>query len=106
MRRTRWFRWLTWAAAALVGLIAAAYFAIESDWGRRRALRTLVERVNRTLRGELSVGSIQGSVLGDVTLHDVALTLEGETAFAAETVRVRYSSWQLSVGELGLKAVT
>jgi hypothetical protein len=104
--RKRWLRWLVWAVAGIAILAVAAYVVIESSWGRNRALAMLVDRANRALVGELRVEAIHGSVLGDVTLQGVSVTLNGETVFAAETVRARYSPWQLLFGELGLHDVT
>ena len=104
--RRRWLRWLLWTVGAIVILIAAAYFVIESNWGRERALVAILDRANRALRGELRVEALQGSVFGDVTFRGVTLTLNGKTIFAADTVRAQYSVWQLVFGELDLDAVT
>jgi hypothetical protein len=104
--RRRWLRWLLWAVAGIAILAIAAYVVIESSWGRNRALAVLVDRANRALVGELRVEAIHGSVLGDVTLQGVSLTLDGETVFAAEAVRARYSPWELLFGDLGLDTVT
>lgn len=87
---------LVWVLIAAAVLLFIVVFAIHTDWGRDR-LRQAVEReAAEHLHGELRVGSIQGSVLGDFALRDAAVTdEEGEVVLAAERVRVKYQPLEL-----------
>ena len=102
----RWLRWGLWTIGVIVVLLAVAYFVIESSWGRERVLAVMVDRANRAMRGELRVEALHGSVLGDATFRGVTLTLNGETVFAADSVRAEFSVWQLMFDEVGLEALT
>ncbi|MEA2625141.1 MAG: translocation and assembly module TamB [Candidatus Binatota bacterium] len=58
----------------------------------RAWLRTeLVARLNAGWRGELALGRIDGSIFGDLALHDVVLRHAGKTVIAAPEVRLSYS---------------
>lgn len=65
----------TLALLLLVGLalVTALYFYLGSGGGRRLAQDILVAEVNKRIRGELRIGSIDSLAVGGVTLNDVVL---------------------------------
>ena len=91
----RWLRPLVWATASLVVVTVAAWVAVESRWAEDRVRRLIVDRTRAALAGDLRIGELSGSVLGDVTLSDVVLTRDGRPVVVASAVRVRYRPWAM-----------
>ena len=78
-RRARWrgWRWIKrgalGAVAVVVIAVVAAIVAVHTDWGRE-ILRARVEhQLRTTFIGGASLGRIEGSPFGELTLHDVVI---------------------------------
>jgi len=82
-------KWLGIAIAAIVVLIAAFLIWLNSDPGRRY----IVNQINNleTASGlDIDIGRIEGSIFGDLTIHELVLRDPKGTFFYAPTARVEY----------------
>ena len=81
---SHWIRYLA-AGAAIVIIAAATALGIytHSDAFRDLVRQKLVAGVNESLRGKITVGRIEGSMWGNLTLVDVRVQYDG-----AEIARV------------------
>jgi autotransporter translocation and assembly factor TamB len=82
--------WLGLALGVVAILIIAALFVVQTPWAEERARRLIVDRASAALDGELRIGSLTGSLLGDLFLQDVTIVHDGRPAIRAERIRVRY----------------
>src|SRR5688572_19676076 len=91
MRRRRL---LLGVAGGALGLLLLAFVALlwvsNSPWGHERARRMLLESLDDVVRGEISVGRIEGSLLGNVRFIDVTVVDDqGRPFLEADTVALR-----------------
>lgn len=93
--RRSWRRWLVriglTVTVVLVLLLALALAATQTSTFRSYLRTRAVEAANTALAGRVSVGSIDGSLLGSLILNDVVLTLDGTEILAAREVSADYS---------------
>lgn len=93
------------AAAVLVLLVALAVFTQTSAF--RGWVREAIERQAETyLRGELSIGRVEGNLITGIDLYDVRLTVDGETVAAADRVSAVYDLLDLIGGPIALSGLT
>ena len=93
------------AAAVLVLLVGLALFTQTSPF--RGWVRGVIERqAEGYLRGELSIGRVEGNLITGIDLHDVRLTVDGETVVAADRVSARYDLLDLLGGPIALSGLT
>jgi autotransporter translocation and assembly factor TamB len=88
-RRLRWLRRALLAFAALVVVAIVGFLiVIPTDWGRERIRRRVVAMLQDQFPGCLTIGRVDGSVLGDVYLSDVvACDSDGRQAITVKRVR-------------------
>ncbi|MCC7010310.1 MAG: translocation/assembly module TamB [Acidobacteria bacterium] len=88
-------RWLLLALAAFLALAAAVVvlglIVLQTSWAKDRLRDLAVNRANRVLNGQLSIGRLGGALLSGVALDDVRLVQDGVTVVEAPAVTVRYS---------------
>ncbi|HKJ91779.1 MAG TPA: hypothetical protein VJ957_01370, partial [Longimicrobiales bacterium] len=104
----RFVRWIVIPLTALLVLAAAgAYVLSRTRPGIDRAGQFLVERIGRSLHGQLRVGDITSSSLfGGAVLHHVSLTMpDGRPFFRADSIRLRYSWLRLLRGQIAFDRV-
>src|SRR5688572_27735122 len=80
------------ALAALVTLVviavAAALIVLHTDWGREQGRRQIEAALAGSVNGTVKVGRLEGSVLGEVILHDVVIEdVDGRPVIQLDTVR-------------------
>lgn len=98
----RWRRWLK-RFAVVIGvaglmLVLAAVLIIRSQWARGQVRQVIERQAASFLDGTLKVGRVTGSLVSGVTLEDVTFERQGEPAFAAARIDVRYNLWSLARG--------
>lgn len=80
-----------WVLAGLglliVLVIGGALIAMHTDWGRERIRQQVEARLGDALTGEVSVGRVSGSVLGDFAVEDVVIR-PPEGVEGAEAIRI------------------
>lgn len=84
------------AGAIVLSLLAIAALALfvftGTDFGRERVRRFAVDQLNGMVNGTVSIGAIEGNLLGGATLLDfVILDSAGAPFVSAERASVRYS---------------
>ncbi|HET9372500.1 MAG TPA: translocation/assembly module TamB domain-containing protein [Vicinamibacterales bacterium] len=92
---SRLLRWAAIAAAVLIVLVTIALLLVNTRWAEEQARRQIVSRVTRALNGELTIGSLEGSLYGHITLRDVTLTQGGAPLLHADAIEVRYQIGRL-----------
>ena len=78
-RRRRWRGW-RWIKRGTLGLVAVVAFAVilvvaavHTAWGREVLRAQIEHRLQRTFTGGASLGRVEGSPFGELTLHDVVI---------------------------------
>lgn len=79
--------------ATILFLVVVALFVISStDWGRERARRTAVSRLQAAVNGEVEIGRVEGNLLSNVRLIDVSIVdSAGRPFLRADTISTGYS---------------
>ena len=60
-------------AAVLVVVIGLALILVHTDWGRAKIKRRIVDAMQETFPGGVTVGALEGSVVSDAVLRDVVI---------------------------------
>ena len=68
---------------------------VETGWSKSRLRDLIVGQANQYLTATLSIGRLQGSLLGGLQLGDVTLARDGRTLIKIEEVDVAYSIREL-----------
>lgn len=96
----RLLKWLLWAVAAVLLLVAAGLLVIQTD-AFRSWLREQVEReASAAIAGEVTLGAIEGNFLSHLALRDLAVQREGETVARLAMLGVWLDPWPLLSGEV------
>jgi autotransporter translocation and assembly factor TamB len=103
MRRwRRLWKGLAWtlvlAVAAVLALLGAVLFTLQTGWGRNQLRALIVSQANRYLTATLEIGRLNGSLLRGIELDDIRLSRAGEPIIAIDAVRVSYSIRELFEG--------
>lgn len=85
-------RWLGGALLLVLVLLVAAVALLHTDWGRQQVRQEIEQALNERLAGRLSIGRVEGSVLGDLTLHDVVVeNRAGQLVASVDTLRIDFA---------------
>ena len=84
----------------LLLLIIAAAIITHTDRFREFVRDKLVTAINDTIVGSISLGEIDGSLWGNVILHDVVVRHEGDEILAVHELTISYSLFPLIWGRL------
>ncbi|MGH9422423.1 MAG: hypothetical protein ACRD3J_20770, partial [Thermoanaerobaculia bacterium] len=91
MRRW-WVRLLAGLVVVALLLVAAVYIVSNTDWGRERIRRYVVNLIQSNSHGIVHIGSVTGNLLHGVTLHDVVITDSAHAPFVkADEIWANYS---------------
>ncbi len=60
-------------AALLALTVIVVVIALHTAWGRERVRQKIEAELDAKVRGDVAIGSLEGSVLGEVVLHDVVV---------------------------------
>jgi translocation and assembly module TamB len=83
-------------AAALgivvVLVVGAVLIITQTDWGREQVRRVVLDQLEGSIDGELSIGRIEGNLLRGLRLVDVSLVdAQGRPFIQADTISTRFS---------------
>lgn len=103
VRRSWWrrvLRWLAIGVGAVVGLVVlvvgAVLVLLHTDWGRATAVRLGLGAFNDTIRGEVRVERLEGSVFGSFAVVGAeVLDPEGVVVASAARIEVEWDPWAL-----------
>ncbi len=89
-------------AKALLGLVLVllivlglALAVIETSWGKNRVRGVLVSQANNYLTATLSIGQLEGSLLGGIQLGDVNVARGSQTLIHVDEIALSYSIREL-----------
>src|SRR5690606_11487436 len=96
--------------AAVVLLVVVAVIAgaivLHTDWGREQVRAELERALDDKLTGEVRIGRVEGSVLGDVVLRDVVIDdAAGEPVITIERLHLAFGLTPLLWSEIRLDRV-
>ena len=95
MRRW-WVRVLAGLVVVALLLVAAVYLVSNTDWGRERVRRYVLNLIQSNSHGIVHIGSVTGNLLHGVTLHDVVITDSARAPFVkADEIWANYSLFTL-----------
>jgi autotransporter translocation and assembly factor TamB len=106
MARRRVTRWVIGIVSGILLLAATSAIVVETSWFKERLRRIVVSRANEALNAQLSVGSITGSLLTGVELHDVTLRQAAGPVLTAQRISLRYDPRILLRGHLAFTELT
>ena len=91
MRRW-WVRLLAVLAVVALLIVGAVFLVTNSDWGRERVRRYILNLIQDNSHGIVSIGSVSGNLLNGVTLHDVVITDSARQPFVkADEIWAKYN---------------
>lgn len=95
----------TWFVGAVLALLVVSALVIQTPWFHDWA-RVQAERLaSRLLRGDLTIGRLDGNLLTGVTLHDVRIRQDGRDVLVAERVAVRYAIRRVITNRIAIDEV-
>ena len=105
--RTWWGRTLRVLGLVLTGLLVAVLAAVallQTSWGSRKAVDTIVRLANPYTDATLAVGRIEGNWINGINLYDLALTRrDGSPMARIDTLQARYDLLDLLRRRLTLR---
>ncbi|MEJ2184885.1 MAG: translocation/assembly module TamB domain-containing protein, partial [Gemmatimonadota bacterium] len=104
----RFVRWIVIPITALLVLAAAAVYVLSRTRpGIERAGTYVMDRIGKSLHGQLRVADItSSSLLGGAVLHDVSIIMpDGRPFLRADSIRLRYSLLRLLRGQIAFDRV-
>jgi hypothetical protein len=91
MRRW-WVRLLAGLVVVALLLVAAVYVVSNTDWGRERVRRYVLNLIQNNSHGIVHIGSVSGNLLHGITLGDVVITDSAHAPFVkADQISANYS---------------
>jgi autotransporter translocation and assembly factor TamB len=95
-------RVLLFVTVLAVGLVSVGIVVSQTPWFRDW-LRGVIERqAGEYLRGELTIGRLDGNLFAGVALEDVAVTMDGEAVVSVGRIGLAYDALTLVRGEVVL----
>ncbi len=90
--RSRWVRLLAVLAVVALLLLAGVFIVTNSDWGRERIRRKVLNTIQSNTHGLVHIGGVSGNLLHGITLHDVVITDSAHAPFVkADEIWAKYS---------------
>ena len=80
---------------AVIVLVVLALLAIQTGWAKNRLRALLVSQANQYLTATLSIGRLEGSLLGGIQLGDVDVARGSQTLIHIDEIAVSYSIREL-----------
>ncbi|MDP9129858.1 MAG: AsmA family protein, partial [Candidatus Binatota bacterium] len=97
----RYLRWIALGIGLVLLLIAVGLGVYSNTEGFRRMVREqLVAAINSSIRGAVTLERIEGSVWGDLTLHDVRLRYQNSDIVRIARLKLSYELLPLLFGRL------
>ena len=81
--------------AFLLALVLLGLAVVETGWAKNRLRDLIVRQANQYLTATLSIGRLEGSLLGGLQLGDISLGRDGKTLVRIDEVSLSYSIREL-----------
>ncbi|MBV8136182.1 MAG: hypothetical protein JO121_11220, partial [Deltaproteobacteria bacterium] len=94
-------------AVAILMIVTFSGVLIVSQTRRAHELvrARVVDLLTQTYQGNVGIGAIQGSFLGDLEIHDIVVSQKGEPILTAPLARVRYALFPLVARRIRLTEI-
>lgn len=103
---SRWARALLRVALSVLGMALAVVVGLQTPWGSQWAGSQILQRANPFVGATLEAGSIRGSWITSLEIHDLALVRGDSVQMAyADAVRLRHSLLPLLWGSVHLRSL-
>jgi len=104
-------RWGLYLVFAVVGVLLAGYLLLKLPAVQNKIRRLAVDTLEQNLAVQMELGRITGSLLRDLTLHDVRILQDGSPLMGADRITVHYRLLSLlrrslHVRQLHIEALT
>jgi hypothetical protein len=76
-------------------LVGAGLAVVETSWGKNRIRELIVRQANEYLTATLTIGSLDGSILRGVELHDIRLSRDERVMVNIDQIALSYSIKEL-----------
>ena len=86
---------LSGLAALILVIVLLALGLVETGWAKNRLRGVIVRQANQYLTATLSIGRLEGSLLGGLRLGDISLGRDGHTLIRIDEVALTYSLQEL-----------
>ena len=97
----RYLRWIALGVGLVVVLLAVGLGVYSNTDAFRRLVREqLIASINSSIRGAVTLERIEGSIWGDITLHDVRLRYEESDIVRVPRLKLSYALLPLLRGHL------
>ena len=97
----RYLRWIALGIGLFILLSAVAIGLYSNTEAFRRLVREqVIEAINSSIRGSVTMGRIEGSIWGDITLYDVRLRFHGSDIVTVPQLKLSYALLPLLRGRL------
>src|SRR5678816_4047109 len=84
-------RWTLYAVIAILVLVVAGAAWLRTGWGHTSIRQMAISRSAAWIDGELSIGSVEGTVFRTVTFRDVVIRQHGVPVLTVPVIRADYS---------------
>jgi len=79
----------------LLIILGIGILVVETAWGKNRIRELIVAQANEYLTATLTIGSLEGSILRGVQLHDIRLAREQRLMVSVDEIALSYSIREL-----------
>ena len=86
----------------VVAIIVGVVIVSQTRQAHELVRATIVNQLAQTYRGNVEIGAIDGSLLGDLEIHNIVLSQRGEWIVRVPLARVRYALFPLVAGWIRL----
>lgn len=92
---------LTWIIISLLILVILSLAFTQTAWFHTIVKKRVIETVNESINGHLSIGKIEGNVFTGMQIHDISLTFDnGDTLANIKGINIRYAPIYLLKNEI------
>ncbi len=89
----------------VVTLVAGTVIVSQTRRAHELVRTTIVNQLAQTYQGNVEIGAIDGSLLGDLEIHNIVLSQRGKSIVTVPLARVRYALFPLMAGWVRLAEV-
>lgn len=104
-RKNRFLLTTSLIIGILLIILLISYFITQSSWFLDFGRKTLISQVNKQINGTLEIGSLQGNIFNNLTLHDLVLIEENSELEKSEIIYLKELELKYDLGFLLQKKI-
>ena len=89
----------------VVAIVVGVVIVSQTRRAHELVRAAIVNQLAQTYQGNVEIGAIDGSLLGDLEIHDIVLSQRGKSIVTVPLARVRYALFPLMAGWVRLAEV-